>query len=73
MDFPISEQTHLTQVSIKFLWLFTYLLSDAKSLKWAYLEMQKVKMSRALKSKKGPLLFSINSGKLETTLSTKLD
>ena len=34
------------------LWLFTYLLSDAKSLKWAYRELQKVKMSQALKWKK---------------------
>ena len=50
--FPISEWTHLTQVSIKLLWLFTYLLPDAKSLKWAYRELQKVKMSQALKWKK---------------------
>ena len=71
--FPISERTHLTQVSIKLLWLFTYLLSDAKSLKWAYRELQKVKMSQALKWKKGVLFFYLNSDKLETTLTPTLD
>ena len=71
--FPISERTHLTQVSIKLLWLFTYLLTDAKSLKWAYRELQKVKMSQALKWKKGALFFYLNSDKLETTLTPTLD
>ena len=41
--------------------------------KWAYLELQKVKMSQALKSKKSTLYFYINSGKLETTLGAPLD
>ena len=58
--FPISERTHLTQVSIKLLWLFTYLLSDAKSLKWAYHELQKVKMPQALKWKKKACSFFIS-------------
>ena len=53
--------------------MITYLLSAAKSLKWAYRELQKVKMSQALKWKKGTLLFYINSGKLETTLTLRLD
>ena len=71
--FPISERTHLAQVSITLLWLFTYFLSDAKPLKWAYLELQKVKVSEAIKSKKGALFFYINAAKLETTLTPTLD
>ena len=70
--FPISERTHLAQVSITLL-LFTYLLSDAKPLKWAYLELQKVKVSEALKSKKGALFFYINAAKPETALTPTLD
>ena len=60
---PTSQRTHLTQVSTTLLQFFTLLLSDAKP----------VKMSQALKSKKGPLFFYINSGKLETTLNPTLD
>ena len=53
--------------------MITYLLSAAKSLKWAYRELQKVKMSQALKWKKGVLFFYLNSDKLETTLTPTLD
>ena len=49
---------------------FSVLLSRWK---WAYLELQKVKMSQALKWKKGALLFYINSGKFETTLTPTLN
>ena len=41
--------------------------------KRAYLELQKVKMSGALKSeKKNQLFFYINSGKLERTVTPRL-
>ena len=40
--------------------------------RWAYLELQKVKMSQTLKSKKTPP-FCINSDKLETTLAPPPD
>ena len=41
--------------------------------KWAYLELQKVKMSEALKLQKRPAYFYINSGKLKTTLAPSVD
>ena len=70
--FPISDRTHLAQVSITLLWLFTYLLSDAEPLKWAYLELQKVNVSEAIKSKK-VRFFYINAAKLETISTPTLD
>ena len=52
--------------------LFTFSAMESR-VKWAYLELQKVKMSEALKSKKKNPLFSfINSGKLETTVTPRL-
>ena len=52
--------------------LLTFSVMESR-VKWAYLELQKVKTSEALKSKKKNPLFSyINSGKLETTVTPRL-
>ena len=51
--------------------LLTFSVMESR-VKWAYLELQKVKMSEAHKSKKNPLFSYINSGKLETTVTPRL-
>ena len=51
----------------------TFLVMQSRQ-RWAHLELQKVKMSQTLKSKKkSPLFFCINSDKLETTLAPPPD
>ena len=52
--------------------LLTFLVMESRW-KQAYLELQKVRMSQDLKSKKRPALFYINSGKLEKTQTPTLD
>ena len=51
--------------------LFAFSAMESR-VKWAYLELQKVKMSEAIKSKKNPLFSHINYGKLETIVTPRL-
>ena len=69
------EKTHLTQVSIKLLWLFTYLLPNAKSLKWAYRELQKVKFvsSSKMEKKARSSLILILANSRQCNSYTRLD
>ena len=71
--FTISQRTHLHRlVSHCYNSLLTFSVMKSR-VKWACLELQKVKMSQAFKSKKKNPLFSyINSGELGTTVTPRL-